>query len=130
VSFAQSYHGLKEAVVATFGQSHDLLHIHAGLAIYIIAQLIWGTRRGSLPAVGIVALFALFNEVLDQAFWGSWRIGDTRSDVVLTLFWPAVLMTVGKLRRWRWNAALGRRRESARLLRGSSASGLPQPVRY
>ena len=81
MDFILNYHAFKEALVAETGQSHGLLHVHAGLAIYVLAQIIWGTRRGSVPAVGIVALFAFFNELLDQAFWVSWRPADTSMDV-------------------------------------------------
>ncbi|MBX9884062.1 MAG: hypothetical protein K2X68_03725 [Novosphingobium sp.] len=88
----------------------------------MLAQLIWGTRRGSLPAVGIVALVEFFNESLDQAFWGSWRWADTSMDLFLTLFWPVALMSVSKLRRWQWDARLSRQREAKALLMPQAAA--------
>ena len=122
VQFAVSYHAFKEGVVAAIGQSHQLLHVHVGLSIYVLAQVIWGTRRGSLPAVGVVALFAFLNECLDEAFWGSWRTVDTLTDVGLTLAWPVTLMLVSKLRRWRWDVRLARQRDAKALLSTHAAA--------
>ncbi|WP_194920139.1 hypothetical protein [Novosphingobium sp. NBM11] len=107
-------------MVAFVGQNHSLMHVHTGLAIYVLFQLVWGTRRGSFPALGCVALFEAFNEICDRFYFDSWRAADTFTDVLLTLFWPTVLVVVSHFRRWRWNAP---RRRSSKVPR-PAADGL------
>lgn len=104
MDFVANYHAFKETLVASAGDSHALMHVHAGLAIYVLFQVIWGTRRGSVPGLVCVALFEIFNEICDRAFYGSWRVGDTLGDIATTMFWPAVLVAVSRFRRWQWNA--------------------------
>ncbi|ODU68667.1 MULTISPECIES: hypothetical protein [unclassified Novosphingobium] len=115
MDFFSQYHELKEALVAAMGQSHALMHVHAGLAIYVLFQLVWGTRRGSVPALLCVFFFEAFNEVCDRLFYGSWRGGDTLRDVLLTMLWPSVLVATSHLRRWSWNRRARRLREGQML---------------
>jgi hypothetical protein len=80
------------------GASDALLHVHAGLAVLLIARLV--TRRSLATPIpfAIVCLAELVNEVLDRIHYGSWRWWDTSLDVVNTLFWPFVLMIGLRLR--------------------------------
>lgn len=99
---ATSYHALKDQLVVALGQSHSMMHIHAGLALYLGAQFVIGTRRASLQALAIVFWAEMANELLDRLATGSWRWADTLSDVVLTLMWPAAITALSLYRRARW----------------------------
>jgi hypothetical protein len=85
------YHGLIDWIGDGTGMSDTILHIHAGMAIFLITRLITGRSLGSLIPWSVVALAELGNEVLDRLHYGSWRLPDTTSDVINTLFWPTVI---------------------------------------
>lgn len=80
------------------GASDALLHVHAGLAVLLIARLITGRSLATPIPFAIVCAAAVINEVLDRIHYGSWRWWDTGLDVVNTLFWPFVLMIGLRLR--------------------------------
>ncbi|WP_420143856.1 hypothetical protein [Sphingobium sp.] len=71
-----------------------MLHIHAGLAVMLIASLLSGRALGHpFPLIAVV-LAEGANEVMDYHYWNAW-MPDTASDIMLTLFWPvAIFMTV------------------------------------
>lgn len=83
------------------GASDALLHVHAGLAIFLIARLITGRSLATPIPFAVVCVAEFINEVLDRMHYGSWRWWDTSLDVVNTLFWPFVLMVGLRLRRSR-----------------------------
>ncbi len=120
-----SYAQLIQAIVDFTGMSRPMLHMHAGMAIYLIAQLMLGTRRGSLLALSVVLEIELFNEVMNRLHYGSWRWADTCADISLTLFWPTLSYAVSQMRCRRWrgqdqtNALMTstRRTSSAKALR-------------
>lgn len=99
----EAYHLMIEQIVAATGMTHEMLHVHVGLAIYVIAQLMLGTRRGSILAILSVLIVELANEVMNRLFYGGWRWSDTLSDIVTTLFWPCALVALSKFRRHRFN---------------------------
>lgn len=83
------------------GASDSLLHVHAGMAVLLLARVV--TRRSLATPVPFMVVCAaeLANEILDRLSHGSWRWADTASDVVNTLFWPFVLMVGLRIRRAR-----------------------------
>ncbi|MFZ2994706.1 MAG: hypothetical protein WA070_00705 [Sphingobium sp.] len=95
-----------EEVLAVSGMPDKLVHVHVGLAIYVIAQLILPTRRASFQALGVLLAAELFNEVMDRLYSGSWNWPDTWTDFIATMFWPVVLVLVGRHRRKRWNRVM------------------------
>ena len=82
----------------------QLMHVHIGLAIYLIAVQLH--RRGFQSPFPLLLLFLLecVNEIADM--WGhwslvwSWRWRDTLSDMASTIFWPLMLylMALGRSR--------------------------------
>lgn len=100
-----SYYELTEAVKAFTGLSNPVLHIHAGMGIYLLSQFLLGSRRASWMALSIVLEVELFNEVMNYLYHGSWRWADTSQDIVVTMFWPSMCVAVSKYRRWRWTQA-------------------------
>lgn len=112
------------------GVSHQTLHIHFGLAIYLFTQLFMGTRRSSSIALLGVALAEFLNELLDWVFHGRLLIADTAGDIVATLAWPTIFYAVGAVRRERWHRDAARRKRiaemMARLTNGPQQDANPQ----
>ena len=81
-----------------FHVSHAVLHIHLGLAIYLLSCLLLRRPLGSvLPWLVVVAL-ELTNEASDFARYyvsdWPWTPTNTIEDVINTLFWPTVLLVL------------------------------------
>lgn len=92
------YHELIIMIGDRTGASDNLLHVHAGMTVMLLARVL--TRRSLATPVPFLCVCAaeLANEVADRLTFGSWRLRDTTFDVLNTLFWPAVLML--SLRVW------------------------------
>jgi hypothetical protein len=100
------YAQLIQEIVDFTGMSRPMLHMHAGMAIYVIGQLMLGTRRGSGLAILLVLQAELLNELMNRLYYGTWRWDDTSADIVLTLFWPMTCWCVSMFRRTRWKRAV------------------------
>ncbi|WP_375403027.1 hypothetical protein [uncultured Sphingomonas sp.] len=72
------------------GLPDAILHIHAGLAVLMIARVVTGRSLATLVPFAFVALAEFGNELLDFLAYGM-RWGDTLSDIGNTLFWPLVI---------------------------------------
>ncbi len=102
MELARLYKSLIDVIVAQAG-SAALLHVHAGLAIYLVALLLAPHRRGAILALQVVLAAELGNETLDWlAATPHWTWADTLSDIVLTLLWPVAITAAGAWRRRRW----------------------------
>lgn len=104
---ADTYVGTIEQLLATLGMSHEMAHVHGGLALYLLAQLVLDDRRGSPRALMVVATAEFANELLERLVYGSWRWADTSSDIVGTLLWPTALLLMSWYRRRRWEVRFG-----------------------
>lgn len=80
------------------GLPDTILHIHAGMAVLLLARLITGRSLGTLIPLSFVVVAEAGNEILDRVNYGSWRWGDTLSDIPNTLFWPTVICLAIRLR--------------------------------
>lgn len=80
------------------GLPDTILHIHAGLAVLLLARLATGRSLGTLVPLSFVIAAEAANEILDRINFGSWRWADTLSDVGNTLFWPTVICLAIRLR--------------------------------
>lgn len=94
--YAQEYSAAKQALAETLGVSDDLLHLHLGLAIFVIAALLLRLRMRSVWPLGVVAAFALVNEVVDYAVSEPWSAIRSALDVANTMFWPSVLFLLAR----------------------------------
>jgi hypothetical protein len=125
-----SVHLVKDMMSQVLGISHQTLHIHAGLAIYLSVQLALGTRRSSSVALLAVAVAEFLNECLDWIFHGRLLVADTAGDIVATLAWPMIFYAVGAIRREQWRRDAARRKKiaemMARLTNGPQGSARPQ----
>lgn len=98
------YHRFIDWIGDGTGLPDTLLHVHAGMAILVLARIATRRSLGSFVPLAFVALAEAANELLDRLHFGSWRWPDTTSDIVNTLFWPTVICIGVRLR------PLGRRR--------------------
>jgi len=80
------------------GLPDTILHLHAGMAILLLARIVTRRSLGSFIPLSFVALAELLNEVLDRLNYGSWRWPDTTADVLNTLFWPTVICIAVRIR--------------------------------
>lgn len=80
------------------GLSDTILHVHAGLAVLLIARLVTGRSLGTLVPLSCVVAAEAANEILDRINFGGWRWADTLSDIGNTLWWPTVICLAVRLR--------------------------------
>jgi hypothetical protein len=83
--------------------SHAVLHIHLGLAIFLLSGWLLRKPFGSLTPWAIVAALELANEASDftryhVSGW-PWTATNTIEDIVNTLFWPTVLVLLFRRRK-------------------------------
>lgn len=81
------------------GATEDLLHVHAGLLIFVVSALVLKKKMRSPVPLALVVLFALLNEVIDHLAGGPQDSLEPYVDLANTVFWPTVLFLVA--RRWR-----------------------------
>lgn len=98
---AEIYESITFAIQNETGASDSLLHVHAGMAVLLIARLVTGRSLATPVPFLIVCVAAVANEVLDWINHGFLRQRDTAFDLVNTLFWPFVLMIGLRVRRSR-----------------------------
>lgn len=85
-----TYMAAVDWVAATTGFEDRLLHVHAGLLIFVVVKL--GFRRSFASPLPLVCVYAgeLINEIFDRLHHGRW-MPDTGSDILYTVFWPTIL---------------------------------------
>jgi len=103
------YNAFKTQISDLLGISKDALHIHLGLAIYLIVVVVF--RRPLASWVPWLALlgFEIVNEFTDIFHEGVMRfqVGDSLKDVLNTMFWPTVVLLAARWHRSRRRAAAG-----------------------
>ena len=92
------YHGMIDWIGDGTGLPDTILHIHAGMAILLIARVASGRSLGTFVPLSAVAAAEFANEVMDRLYFGSWRWPDTLSDIANTLFWPSIICLAVRLR--------------------------------
>lgn len=98
-SLAAHYHVTKVKFSAATGASEELLHLHAGLLIFVVTALVLRRRMRSPVPILCVVGFALANELLDIISGKGWRPLEPYFDVANTVFWPLILFLLAK--RWK-----------------------------
>lgn len=73
------------------GLPDTILHLHAGMAVFLIVRVLSGRSLGSWLPITMVLIAALGKEVADRIVYESWRWYDTPYDVLATMFWPTLL---------------------------------------
>lgn len=96
VRYAAAVSEAKSALGAALELSDDLLHVHLGLLIFVLAALVTRRRMRSWWPLAIVAVLAVANEVIDYLIPGSWSASLSALDLVNTLVWPLVLFLLAR----------------------------------
>jgi hypothetical protein len=91
MQIAKAYEGLTDWVVVATGQSETVLHIHAGMAVFVLARLTTGRSFGTFIPFCFVLAAELGNELLDFLLLGRWQQAETTIDLTNTLFWPLAI---------------------------------------
>ena len=81
----------------------DLLHIIFGAGVLAIAVIGSGWRRGAVGAFVVTLVLAVGMEAIDRrddiALTGTWRWGESVTDVIRTVLVPALAVAWLRLRR-------------------------------
>ena len=92
------YHRFIDWIGDGTGLTDTVLHIHAGLAVLMLARVVTRRSLGSFVPLSFVVAAEAANEVMDRLHFGAWRWPDTLSDVAHTLFWPLAICLAVRLR--------------------------------
>ncbi|MEO5705455.1 MAG: hypothetical protein ABIT10_13675 [Alteraurantiacibacter sp.] len=86
---------LKEWLLGSFGQSHDAMHVHVGLAIFVGLLLVLRGKGSWWLPFSLLAALSLLAEVFDVIALLSVKSPidpmESLRDVANTLVWPLVL---------------------------------------
>lgn len=91
------YHSLILWIGDGTGLPDAILHIHAGLAILLVARMISRRSLASFLPFAAVVFAEAANEIMDYLTYGV-RMADTLADIGNTLFWPFVVSLGVRLR--------------------------------
>ena len=95
------FQGEKLELVHRLGLSKDALHIYVGLGVFLLATLLSKRRFGSPMPWLLVLAVVLAGEAWDAhddlVSGGHWRWWASAHDAWNTLFWPTVLLILGRL---------------------------------
>ena len=97
MTLPELYHQWIDWIGDGTGLPDTILHIHAGMAVLLVARLL--TRRSLatfIPFAAVVVAEAA-NEIMDYLVFGM-RVADTLADLGNTLFWPFVISLAIRLR--------------------------------
>lgn len=92
------YAAIKESMALATGATEELLHIHFGLMIFVVVEVVFRRRMHSAWPVSLVWGFALANEAID-AFAEEYDITLSALDLLNTVLWPTVLFVVARRRK-------------------------------
>ena len=86
----------KAALSNQYGLSESLLHVHAGLAIFVLTALLFRQRMRSWIPLAVVFALEFANETIDFCYSARWDLGSSALDVVNTVLWPLVLFLLAR----------------------------------
>jgi hypothetical protein len=98
VTFIERYHALITWIEIATGQPDTVLHIHAGLAVMMLARIVTKRSFATFVPFAFAVAAECANELFDYLQAGVWNAPGTMADLANTLFWPfAISLGV----RWR-----------------------------
>jgi hypothetical protein len=92
----QDYLAWKAALGESTGMSESLIHVHAGLAIFVITALLLRRRMGSWIPLAVVFTLAVANEIVDYSEGILWQLDSSALDLLNTILWPTVLFLLAR----------------------------------
>ncbi|TDU69282.1 hypothetical protein EI77_02933 [Prosthecobacter fusiformis] len=91
---------LKLTLVSAVGLSKDALHVHIGLAVFVLVMVIFKRPLRSLipwlAAFGIACLGEAVDMRDDLSSLGHWRWQASLHDVMNTAFWPTAFFLLAR----------------------------------
>lgn len=100
IEIASLFEARKGSVIDATGLDKDALHIYFGLAVFFAVRLAWRWRGGWVVAWLVVLAMACGGEWLDLAAEHSNSAIQPDAahwhDIWNTMFWPTVLMFIGR----------------------------------
>ncbi len=97
LEWAGRYSDLKNRSAELTGMSEDLLHVHVGLALFVLGALLLKRRMRSPWPLAIVYAFAVLNELIDLTA-PVVSLSEPFLDIANTVFWPTVLFLIARRR--------------------------------
>lgn len=101
MNLVEMYQSVADSIGPETGASDTLLHVHAGMAVLLLARLITRRSLATWVPFSVVLAMALVNEAFDYVHRGQLLMPDSALDLINTVFWPLVLMLGLRLRRSR-----------------------------
>ncbi len=100
IEIASLFEDRKLSIIEASGLGKDALHIYFGLALFLAVRLLWRWRGGWIVAWLAVAAMACGGEWLDMTAEHSRSTIQPDAahwhDIWNTIFWPSVLLLVGR----------------------------------
>lgn len=105
-----------------------MLYLNGGLVIYLGLMAALGTMRASRPALVMIALWVLFDTIVEARWVANPDLLGFIRNFVLAELWPALFIATNRYRRLRWTMHHDRgHREKARHERSHSKHRTAQP---
>lgn len=94
---AALYHAQTLWLADTTGLPEQILHIHAGMIIFVATSLVAKQSLDRVFPLLMVIIMALGNECLDRINLGNWNWPDTKADLIYTITWPLVIWLAARV---------------------------------
>jgi len=96
---AEHWVSYKTWLIETVGLTNDAMHVHGSLLILCVSALVLRRRPDSLWSWLIVFVAQLFNEYADLrgAPPGEATMDAALHDIYNTMFWPTVILILGRV---------------------------------
>ncbi|WP_126172080.1 hypothetical protein [Altericroceibacterium xinjiangense] len=90
------YTQAKNVLSEETGITEDLLHVHAGLLIFVLSTLLLRRKMRSAIPLALVYFFAILNEGVDRLSYNAQTPMEPWLDILNTVFWPTFLFLVAR----------------------------------
>ena len=94
------YNTLKTELSDLLGISKDALHIHLGIAIFLIAALVFRRSLANWIPWLVLLAFELVNEFIDifhlHEGTVSFELEGSLKDILNTMFWPTIVLIIAR----------------------------------
>lgn len=94
---AAVYHAQTLWLAETTGLPEEILHIHAGMIIFLATSLVAKQSLDRAFPLLMVIIMAVGNECLDRINLGNWNWPDTKADLINTITWPLVIWLTARV---------------------------------
>ena len=92
----EDYLAWKSKLSGDMDISESLLHLHAGLLIFVVTALLLRKRMRSWIPLAVVVTLAVLNELIDYGYSPRWDLDASLKDLANTIVWPLVLFLLAR----------------------------------